>query len=300
MFDEILQQLVSSELLSEENKSQITSQFKAVMESHVAKVSAEVTEKVTQELKEQWRDQWNTEMNELVEKLDSYLGEQVAQELNEFKGDIARFRDLEVEYAEKIVEEKARLAEELEAEIDSLVDKIDLFLEEQIKTEMAELKEDIDLVKQNEFGRKLYEAFADTFAKTQQEDPSTAIGKVRIAESKLSDAEQRLADVEKQMNQMIRESKMTKVLAPLSGRKREQMKILLKNVETEKLEESYQYFIGKVLKEQTTESVVQESKTVTQPQKTVATVLTGDAPKTVVTEAAVDAFTARMKALAGV
>lgn len=297
MFDEILQQLVSSELLSEDTKSQIASQFQKVTEAHVAKVTQEVTDSVTKELKEQWRQQWVTEMDELVEKLDGYLAEQVATELGEFKNDIAHYRDQEVAYAEKIVEEKARLAEELQTEIDQLVDKVDMFLEQQMQVEMTELKEDIRLVKQNEFGRKLYEAFADTFVKTQQEDKSTVAGKLKIAESKAADAASRLAEVEAQMNQMVRESKMAQVLAPLSGKKREQMEILLKNVETEKLDETYQCFIGKVLKEQTQEiKQVTESKAPV-TQKSV-TVVTGNGTQQV-NESAVDPQIARWKSLAG-
>jgi hypothetical protein len=297
MFDEILQQLVASELLSEDTKSQITSQFQQVTESHIAKVTQDVTESVTKELKEQWRQQWVTEMDELVEKLDSYLGEQVAAELSEFKNDISHYRDQEVVYAEKIVEEKARLAEELQREIDQLVDKVDMFLEQEVRQEMTELKEDIQLVKQNEFGRKLFEAFADTFAKTQQEDSSTVAGKLKIAESKAADTAARLAEVEAQMNQMVRESKLAQVLAPLSGKKREQMEILLKNVETEKLDESYQYFIGKIIKESTTDvKTVTESKTEVAPKN--VTVVTGNGQRQV-NESATDSQIDRWKSLAG-
>jgi len=50
--------------------------------------------------------------------------------------------------------------------------------------------------------------------------------------------------------QLVREAKMQDVLRPLSGSKREQMSFVLQNVETEKLEEAYGYFIGRILKEE--------------------------------------------------
>ena len=129
-----------------------------------------------------------------------------------------------------------------------LVDKIDAFFEARLNLELEELKEDLEVAKQNEFGKRIFEAFATTYNKAYVDEDSIQT-KLAITEAKLEDAEHQLATLEQQKELMIRESKMDQVLANLSGKKREHMAMVLRNVETERLEESYKYFIGRVLKE---------------------------------------------------
>ena len=97
---------------------------------------------------------------------------------------------------------------------------------------------------------------------------------------------------------------MTSVLAPLTGKKREQMEFILKTIETAKLQEAYNYFIGRVLKEEvktdeTKEIITEEKKT----DESTA-VVTGDTEETqVITEEKTedkekDAAFARLRKLA--
>jgi hypothetical protein len=55
--------------------------------------------------------------------------------------------------------------------------------------------------------------------------------------------------LEESKAEIVRETKLERILAPLSGKKREQMEFVLQNVETSRLEEAYKHFIGRVLKE---------------------------------------------------
>lgn len=242
--DEILQKLLQSELLSEETKAEISAQWTSSVEAFKKQVREEVSNEVCLQLSEQWI----AERDELINKVDSFVAEALTKEIAELKGDIERFRDLEAEYAQKLVEEKHKLASEVAAELDALVDKIDAFFEMRLSAEMEELKEDLEIVKQNEFGRKIFEAFVSEYSKNYV-DESSIQTKLSMTESKLADVEARLAEREEQLNQMIRESKLEKILAPLTGKKREQMAMILKNVDTNRLEESYKFFIGRVLKE---------------------------------------------------
>lgn len=243
--DEILNKLLESELLSEETKNEISEQWTAGIEEYKQTVREEVTLDVRAELSEQWVK----ERDALIDSVDTFVTEALTKELTELKGDIDRFRDLEVEMAEKLVEEKHKLAEEVAVELDALVDKIDAFLEMRLSAEVDELKEDLDIVKQNEFGRKIFEAFSGEYSKSYyDEDSSTA--KLSVTESKLEDAQKRIAELEAGQSKMIREQKMEKVLSPLTGKKREQMSFVLQNVETKKIEEAYNFFIGRILKEE--------------------------------------------------
>lgn len=242
--DEILQKLLSSELLSEDAKAEISSQWTSAVDNYKQVVREEVTLEVRSELAEMWA----TEKDALVEKVDTFVAGKLAEEIEELKADIERFRDLEAEYAAKIVESKHYMAEQLSQELDQLVDKMDAFFELRLSEEMDELREDLEVVKQNEFGRKIFEAFANEFGKSYIDEDSIQ-SKLTVAESKLSDAQTAIARLEAAQAKMVREAKMEKILAPLSGKKREQMEFVLSNVETSRLEEAYNHFVGRILKE---------------------------------------------------
>ena len=239
--DEILQKLLSSELLSEDAKAEISSQWTAAVETYKQTVREEVTGEVRAEIAEMWA----TEKDALVEKVDSFVADKLAEEIEELKADIERFRDLEAEYAEKIVEEKHAMAEQLSQELDQLVDKMDAFFELRLSEEFQELREDLEVVKQNEFGRKIFEAFARSYV-----DEDSIQSKLSAAVAKLAEAEKTIGKLEESQAKMVREAKLEKILAPLNGKKREQMAFVLQNVETARLEEAYNHFIGRVLKEE--------------------------------------------------
>ena len=269
--DEILQKLLQSELLSEETKAEISEQWTASVDAFKTQVREETSMIVRGELHEQWI----VERDELVAKVDSFVAEALLKEVAELKADIERFRDLEAEYAEKLVEEKHKLAEEVASELDQLVDKIDAFFEVRLAAELDELAEDLEVVKQNEFGRKIYEAFASTFAVAHVDEQSVQ-SQLSVAEAKLADIEKALNASEEQRNVLVREAKLDKLLANLTGKKREQMEMVLKNIETARLEESYKFFIGRVLKEDAVAPAAALTEGTATDKKT--TVVTGDAP----------------------
>lgn len=267
--DEILQKLLSSELLSEDAKNEISSQWTEAVDQFKTTVREEVSLEVRNELAEQWA----TERDALVENVEQFVAKKLEEEVAELKADIERFRDLEVEYAEKIVEEKHAMADQLAEELDSLIDKIDSFFELRLSEEFDELKEDLEVVKQNEFGRKIFEAFATEFNRSHIDEDSIQ-SKLQAAVAKLDDATKQITTLEAANAKIVRESTLEKILAPLSGKKREQMAFVLQNVETQRLEEAYNHFIGRVLKEDAqpvatplTESVVKTGEEQTAPAK---------------------------------
>ena len=291
--DEILQKLLQSELLSEETKAEISEQWT----TSIGLFKTQVREETANEVRAQLAEQWIAERDELVAKVDGFVAEALVKEVTELKADIERFRDLEAEYAEKIVEEKHKIAEEVAGELDQLVDKIDAFFEVRLAAELEELKEDIDLVKQNEFGRKIYEAFASSFA-TAHVDEDSVQSRLQVAEAKLSDLKQALATSEEQRIAIVREAKLEKMLANLTGKKREQMEMVLKNVETARLEESYKFFIGRILKEDAAPAATLTEGTV-DGKKT--TVVTGDAPlESAAVEPQLNESLAKLQRLAGI
>lgn len=292
--DEILQKLLQSELLSEETKAEISEQWTTSVETF----KTQVREETANEVRAQLAEQWIAERDELVTKVDGFVAEALVKEIAELKADIERFRDLEAEYAEKIVEEKHKLAEEVASELDQLVDKIDAFFEVRLAAELDELKEDIEVVKQNEFGRKIYEAFASTFA-TAHIDEESVQSQLKVAEAKLVDLQQALATSEENRIAVVREAKLEKLLANLTGKKREQMEMVLKNIETNRLEESYKFFIGRILKEDVAAPAATLTEGAEDGKKT--TVVTGDAPvESAAVEPQLNESLAKLQRLAGI
>ncbi len=300
--DEILQNLLSSELLSEEAKSEISTKWTAAVESHKAIVREEVTMEVRAEIAEQWA----TERDALIENVETFVGKKLEEELKEFKSDIEGYRDLQAEYAGKIVEEKHKMAEQLNADLESLIDKMDAFFEDRLTEEFAELREDLEIVKQNNFGRRLFEAFASEF-NTSYVDEDSIQSQLAAATAKLSDAQASIGKLEEANAKMVRESTLEKILSPLQGKKREHMEFILQNVETSRLEEAFNRFIGRVLKEEAAPAAdapapAAEAPTA-KPLTEATAVVTGDesieAPAKPAAPVVVDKH-ARMKVLAGI
>lgn len=246
--DEILQKLIESEFLSEEVKAEISQKWAQVVEAK----TAELREQALLEVRAELAEQWTKERDALVDSLEKFVEEQITEEISELKSDIERFRDLEAEKAAEIVAAKAELATKVQEDLDQLVDNIDQFFEVRLAEEFQELQEDIEVVKQNHFGRQIFEAFVNEFSKNFVDEESVQ-AELQVTESKLEEANKKIAMLESQQSKALRESKMAEVLKPLSGNKREQMAFILQNVETEKLEETYNQFIGRVLKEEKSE-----------------------------------------------
>jgi hypothetical protein len=243
--DEILKKLLESDLLSEETKAQLNEQFKTAVDAYLA----EERSKLEVEIRSTLTEEFVKAREELAETVDTKVEEFLKKEFDELHEDINKFRDLEVEYAEKLVEEKETLAQMLSEQVNQLVDKLDAFLEVRIDEEMSELAEDIEDVKKLEFGRKIFEAVEAEFKKFRKEDLSSVEADLAEAQDKLADAENRLAEIEQNRLAEARNNKLDELLSPLSGNTREQMKIILSNVKTEKLEEAFKTYIGRILKE---------------------------------------------------
>lgn len=243
--DEILKKLLESDLLSEETKAEITAKFKSTVETFLA----EERSKLEVEVRSTLTEEFVKAREELVEALDTKLNDIVEKEYTELKDDINKFRDLEVEYAEKLVEEKEVLAQQLGEQLNQLVEKLDAFLEVRLDEEIAELKEDIDAVKRLEFGRKIFEAVEAEYKKFRKADLTEVEQKLSVAEDELSDAKSKIAEMEGSRLSEARSTKLEELLQPLTGTSREQMKIILSNVATEKLDEAYKVYIGRILKE---------------------------------------------------
>lgn len=304
--DELLAKLLSSELLTEDTRNEVAAEFKTLIENAI--IEATATAEV--DVRAQLTEQFNAEREALVEAVDTKATEFLSAELAELKEDIENFRDLEVEAAEKLVEARKEIAEGVKADMQQLIDTLDVFLEERMTVEFNELRESIAEVEKLQFGKRIFEAFAEEF-KGQHTDEDGTLAALAEAKAELETVRSTLTESQSALTKAKRDAKLVEVLEPLSGRSREVMEAILKNTPTEKLEEAYQTFIPRVLHESTKvetvvpekesdkSSVLAESDGSTSGEKT--TVVNGDTPKEteVVIESAKPALKSRLATLAG-
>lgn len=253
--NELLQKLLAAEVLTEETKQELEAAFKGQLDEAILKARTEAQATVTQELNEAWL----TERDTLIEALDAKATEFMTEELNELHVDIERFRDLEAEYAEKLVEAKGEMATQVKRDVATLIESLDTFLEVRIASEIEELREDIAEVKKNEFGKKVFESFVAEFKKHYAGDDS-AETKLASVEQQLIDQAATLKEAQEKAAKLERSIKLEKVLAPLSGRTKEVMEAILKTVDTALLEDTYKTYIGRVLKETSAKDVKASEK----------------------------------------
>ncbi len=253
--DELLKKLLAAEILTEDTKNEFVAEFNKQLEEAISVAQSATQAKVTAQLNEQWI----TEREMLIEALDTKVTEALTLEMTELHEDISRFRDLEIEHAHRLVEAKSEMAQTLKGDIAQLIEKMDAFFEIRLNSELAELREDFATVKQNEFGRNIFEAFILEFKKHYAGDDSIE-AKLNETELRLDNALTALEESERKTAKLNRRIKLEKVLTPLSGRTREVMEAILKNVDTALIEDAYQTYIGRVLKE-TNETQPSEKET---------------------------------------
>lgn len=254
--EEVLQKLLEADVLSADTKIELEEAFNSKIETAIT----EAKELATAETKVELAEQWNTERDSLIEAIDNKVTEFLNSEMSELREDINRFRDLEVEYATKLTEAKSQMGDELKGDLSNLVEKVDTFLEIRLNSELDELREDIQVQKENVFGRKIFEAIAEEFQENYASDDnlSETLSETKI---RLSDTSDALKEAETKLNNIERAQKLSETLSPLSGKNREVMEAILKNVTTDQLDEGYKTFIGRVLKENKEEkTIIKEDK----------------------------------------
>lgn len=195
---------------------------------------------------------------ENVQRLEQFVIKALAEEIKEFAKD-----------KQDVVETKVRLVAEAKQKLEDLQAKFVARSAELVKesvatkleAEMTQLKEDIQIARENNFGRRLFEAFASEFAVTHLNENkeiaklTQAIEKQQavIAEAKQAAEEKaQLVESKDREIRVIKESvqrkdAMSDLLKPLNAEKQAVMSQLLENVQTDKLQSAYEKYLPAVL-----------------------------------------------------
>ena len=156
-----------------------------------------------------------------------------------------------------------------------------------LKVELSQLKEDIQVARENNFGRRIFEAYATEFGATHLNEKAE-VRKLQdiitAKDQKLSEAvaftekAKVLVESKEREIRMIRESNqregaMEELLAPLNEEKREIMKSLLESVQTARLSAAFEKYLPAVLAEGTVKArkVITETVSVATGDKSART-----------------------------
>lgn len=269
--NELFKKLVENELLTEETKTQLETEFNTLLEATIKTKVDEAKKETEEKVRLELTEQFVADKEALIEALDTKASEFLDKQFAELEDDISRFRDLDVEKEQQLAEAKDVMAETVKKDMATLVDRLDEFLEQRLEAEFEELKESIEEVKKLEFGRKIFEAVATEYASKYVDGDATAI-ELKETQNKLKESVKVLEAVTKELSGAKREQKLSSVLESLQGRPREVMEAILNKVPTDKLEEQYNKFIGRVLHESVT-SKVEETTTKSEKENAKASVL---------------------------
>ena len=210
-------------------------------------------------------------------KLENFIVHALAREIKEFAVDK---RDLAETKVRLIREAKERFDNIKQAFIKRSTAVVENVVTKKLTSEIKQLKEDIDSARNNDFGRRLYEAFAQEYAGSYLNEKSETSKLLKIISKKdleLAEAKQVVAEKTTIVESAHREIRVTKdlmerrnvmaeLLSPLTGDKRELMHELLESVQTPKLSIAFDKYLPTVMegeKKRVVKSTLTESSAVT-------------------------------------
>ena len=193
-----------------------------------------------------------------VQKLENFVVHALAREIQEFATD-----------KQDVVNTKVRLVREARKQLETLkgkfvaesAKKLSNSVSTHLKGELSQLKEDIKVARENNFGRRIFEAYASEFGAThlnEKQEVRKLHDTIAAKDAKLSEAikfaqkarvlvenKEREMRILKESNQ--REAALEELLAPLNREKAEVMRNLLESVQTTRLSNAFEKYLPAVL-----------------------------------------------------
>lgn len=254
--------------------------FQSKMKESAQKFDSFMVTKLAEEIGELRKDR--KMHNEGLEKLENFVVHALAREIQEFAQDK---RDL--------AETKVRLVREARGKLESLktrfikesANKMSRAVSQHLRAELTQLQEDIKVARENNFGRRIFEAYAAEFGATHLNENA----EVRKLHSLVQHKDQQLAEAIKLTERarvvveskerevrMLKESSqrqelMAELLAPLNKEKAEVMRNLLESVQTSRLKSAYEKYLPAVMEDRSVKAqkVITENVSVATGDKTV-------------------------------
>jgi hypothetical protein len=229
---------------------------KLQLREHATKFNDFMVTKLAEEIKELRSDR--KAMMENQQKLEKFIVHALAREIKEFSQD----KKAVVEAKVKLVAEGRKRLEALKHKfVAESAERINKIVTHHLKGEMSQLREDIKQAKENNFGRKLFEAFASEFSVThlnEKAETRKLIATLEQKEKQLAEATSKVAQAQKIVESKEKEVRIIKestqrekvldeLLAPLNNEKAQVMKSLLESIQTPKLKNAFDKYLPAVL-----------------------------------------------------
>jgi len=230
--------------------------YRKAISEHAKLLDKFVTQMVAKEVKDLRADRSNVQ--EHVSKLDEFVTESLATEIAEFHEDKKSL----VEQKVKMVREgKKQLAEAKRDFISKAAGKVEQTINRVISEEVKSFRNDITKARENDFGRRIFESFANEYQSSYLNESK----EIKTLQRTLADVETKLNEANKRIeasseatkltesklriaeDRYARKEKLNELMSPLGKEKREIMSDLLESVKTEKLEESFNKYLPSVL-----------------------------------------------------
>ena len=263
------------------NEDRVQAQQK--LRENATKFNEFMVTKLAEEIKELRNDRKT--MKESQDKLEKFIVHALSREIKEFSQD----KQAVVEAKVKLVSEGKKQLEALKAKfVAESAKRMNDVVTNHLKGELSQLKEDIKVARENNFGRRLFEAFAGEFsvthlnekAETRRLMQQLAEKDQQLAESaqkavqaqKLVESKEREVRIIKESN--LREKTMSELLGTLNEEKASVMKNLLESVQTPKLQAAFDKYLPAVLNTGVAAKPAQHKQTLAESK--VVTEVTGD------------------------
>jgi hypothetical protein len=215
-----------------------------------------VTRQLASEVKELHEDQM--QMASKFGVLENFIVEALAQEITEFYKDKQDLAETKVkllrEGRKEIKKVKEQFVQRAAVMVESVVNK-------GLRSEITSLKEDIEAARRQEFGRKLFEAFAAEYQTSYLNENSETAKLLKVIDMKdqaMQEAAKAVLSAEKILEskqaeiRMLKEAQQRKeimgeLLSPLNSEQRSIMSELMESVKTSKLTESFEKYLPAVI-----------------------------------------------------
>ena len=258
--DKMVTEQLSAELneFAEEKKALAGDRvkFKTHMIESAGKFNDFLVTKLAEEIKELRSDRKT--QTEAVAKLEKFVIHALAEEIKEFDQDKKAVVETKVKL---VAEAKQKLAELQGQFVKRSANLVKEAVANNLGSELAQLKEDIQNARENMFGRRIFEAFANEFAVThlsenkefaklkaelETKDQVIAEGQKTIAEKEAL-VESKNREVKVITESITRKEKLAELFKPLNKEKADVMSSLLEGVQTERLQAAYEKYLPAVL-----------------------------------------------------
>lgn len=215
-----------------------------------------VVSQLAEEVKDLHEDQ--KQMANKFIKLEQFVVEALAQEIAEFYTDKQELAETKVRL---IREGRTAFGKVKEQFIRRAATLVESAVDQTLTKEMTQLREDIEAARRNDFGRKLFEAFASEYQTSylsEKSETSKLLKVIDLKEAAIAEARKeatvakKLSESKENKIKALLESKerqevMSELLAPLAREQKAIMSELLESVQTPKLRTSFEKYLPSVV-----------------------------------------------------